>query len=56
MFVVAYPGNDMIVVVRLSKEAIQGEHMFLRYMDRILLLRVGETMVINNKYLIVRVG
>lgn len=57
MFVIAFPDSDRtIVVLRQSLEQLRNDAIMLRYIDMIANLRISESMVINNKYLIVRVG
>jgi len=57
MFIVAFPGSDKtIVVMRQSLEQLRVDAIISRHIDLIANLRIGESAVISNKYLIVRVG
>lgn len=57
MFIIAFPASkDSILVLKQTTAQLQADAIMMRYMQDILRLRIGESMVINNKYLVVRVG
>jgi len=55
MFLIVFPAFDKLTIMRLSRDSIQGEIVFSHYMDIILNLGVSEYVIINDRYLIVRV-